>query len=85
MKINFVKRDGSVEDYNEEKIARVLIATGLSKEDAQKLARAVTISVEEAKELKINSLQVRNKIIEELKKINKNAASLFQWYEKNKK
>jgi transcriptional regulator NrdR family protein len=85
MNIKFMKRNGSIEDYQEEKIIKVLIAAGLSDDDAKTVSAKITKWLASLKEFQVNSLQIRTKIIEELEKINKNVANLFQWYEKSKK
>jgi transcriptional regulator NrdR family protein len=84
MQIKFIKRDGSIENYNEHKIIKVLIAAGLEKNDAENISQKITKLILKTKELQTNSLQVRNFVIEELKKIDPNIANFFLWYEKTK-
>jgi transcriptional regulator NrdR family protein len=84
MDTKFIKRNGSVELYDENKIIRVLIAAGLNANQAENLAKGITSWIKKTNELQINSLQIRNKVIEELEKTNKYVANFFQWYEKNK-
>jgi transcriptional regulator NrdR family protein len=84
MKIQVIKRDGLKEDYSQEKIARVVAAAGLSPEQAQELSAKVTDWIFNSHLSEITSLQIRDRVIKELRKINPNIAHLFIWYEKTK-
>jgi len=80
-----LKRDGSIEEFQPEKIARVVKAAGLSEEQAKTLAQNVTDWANSQEQEKITILQIRDRVLEELKKVNAYAAGLFKWYEKTKK
>ncbi|OGK25286.1 hypothetical protein A3A46_03730 [Candidatus Roizmanbacteria bacterium RIFCSPLOWO2_01_FULL_37_13] len=84
MNLQVIKRDGSIEDYNEAKITRVVIAAGLNPDQAQTLASAIAKWIKKNTLTKLSSLKLRDKVLEELKKANKDAANLFSWYEKTK-
>lgn len=83
-KIKVKKRDGSLEDFDQMKIARVVTAAGLTHEEGQQLAAKITDWARTYANSAITSLQIRDKVIEELQKLNPNAASLFTWYERTK-
>ena len=79
------KRDGSTEEFQSEKITRVVMAAGLSEEQARILTHNVTDWTNNHEQEKITTLQIRDRVLEELRKINSYAAGLFEWYEKTKK
>jgi len=83
MKIKVIKRDKSLEDFDKNKIARVTEAAGLKPDQAKKAANLVKKWAEDKKEPQIKSGQIRVKVIEELRKVNRYAADLFEWYKKN--
>lgn len=82
-KVIVIKRDGTKEDFQPEKIARVAKATGLSEEEANALAQNVTTWVA-SQQASITTLQIRDKVLEELQNGHSYAAGLFEWYEKTK-
>jgi len=84
MKIEVVKRDGTVEIYDEAKIIKVAMACGLDLEHAQALAASVTKWIKGNSLSKVTSLQIRDAFLEDLKKVNESAADLFLWYEQTK-
>ena len=80
-----IKRDGSLESFQQEKIARVAAAAGVEKTDAQALASRVSAWVyRAAQDGKIASSELRDKVLEEMEEINPYAAGLFRWYQKTK-
>ncbi len=84
MNIAVIKKDGSIEDYNPQKITKVVIAAGLYPDQANILSTNITNWLKEKNLSKVTSIQIKNQVIEELKKINQYAAGLFTWYEKTK-
>lgn len=84
-KLNVLKRDGSIEEFSPDKIARVTQAAGLESDQAKLLADKVTEFASSNGENPIPSSKIRDKVVEELTKVNKYAADLFTWYEKTKK
>lgn len=84
MKAIVSKRDGSKEKYSEDKISRVAIAAGLLPDQAQRVAAKITKWVKKSQPGEVTTLQIRDRLIEELKKIDKSTAELFIWYEKTK-
>jgi len=89
MKIKVIKKDGSTENFDQDKIARVTEAAGLSAKKAQILAANVTKWAEEwakiKREPRVSSLEIRWKVIEELQDVNKHATNLYIWYKKTEK
>lgn len=84
MKVKVVKRDGSIEDFDEAKISKVVTAAGLPADKAQNLATSVSEWAKASGQEQVTTLQVKNKVIEELKKVDEYVANLFTWYEKTK-
>lgn len=78
------KRDGSMEEFQREKIERVVVAAGLSEEQAKALSQNVVGWVDGQKDREITTLNIRDRVLEELKRVNKSAADVFEWYEKTK-
>lgn len=83
-KIKVKKRDRSLENFDQMKIARVVAAAGLTHEQGQQLAATITNWAQTYSNLTLTSAQIRDKVIEELQKLNPNAANLYAWYEKTK-
>ncbi len=84
MNVNVVKRDGTLEVYDETKIVRVAEAAGLDGVHAQTVAIYVTEWIKSNSLIKVTSLQIRDVVLGNLKKIDKAAADLFVWYEETK-
>ncbi|KKQ36452.1 MAG: hypothetical protein US53_C0051G0002 [Candidatus Woesebacteria bacterium GW2011_GWA1_37_7] len=82
--IKVEKRDGKLEDFECEKIIRVVSAAGLDNREAKILCDQIELWLGKIKEPKITSLQVRDQVLVEIQKINKNAAKKFIWFEKYK-
>ena len=84
MELKVIKRDGSLEPFLPEKIIRVLKAAGLEPEAAEALTNKILVWAEQQPVPKINTLLIKDRVIEELKKVNEAAANLFTWYEHTK-
>jgi transcriptional regulator NrdR family protein len=84
MSFRVVKRDKQLEDFNEAKIVNVLEASGLTREAAQHMCIVVSKWIEDTKKPLITTLQIRDRIITELQKTNKEAAKHFVEYEQNR-
>ena len=82
--VKVLKRDGSIEEFNHEKIARVVQAAGLETSQAKLLADKIADFVSGNGQGPIPSSQIKDKVVEELTKVDKHAAGLFTWYEKTK-
>ena len=79
-----VKKDGSYEEFDQQKIARVTHAAGLEKEEADVLGNLIATWMEVSGTEDISSIAIRDKVIEEMRKINDHAANVFAWYEETK-
>lgn len=84
MEIQVVKKDGSYQPYDQDKIEKVTVAAGLKPQEGQALALKVTQWIKTQGEEKIETEKIRNFVLEELQKINKFAARAYDWYEKKK-
>lgn len=84
MKIKVIKRDRSLEDFNPQKIKRVVMAAGLDEADAQNLTEKLEAWAHSLGKDKISSLEIRNRVIQELELIDEYTAGLFKWYQKTK-
>lgn len=84
MDIQIIKRDGTKEPYDEEKIIRVVKAAGLDDEKSIELAHAVTQKLQGTNIEDVTSIRIRDIVLEELKIMDQYAANLFEWYQKTK-
>lgn len=84
MPIQVIKRDNSTEDFDLEKISRVVQAAGLEPNEANDLALAVQKQIIDSGRTTLSSLIVRDLVIGQLHHVDENAANLFTWYEKTK-
>lgn len=78
------KRDGSVEKFSVINLSKVLIAAGVSADQTKQIVEEIKLWAENLGVQEITSLQIRDKVLVELPKINQNAASLYTWYEQTK-
>lgn len=79
-----IKRDGSREDFLPEKIARVVKAAGLEPKKTAALVNTVNDWAMAQPKAEISSLEIRDKVLAELKKTDTSVANLFAWYQKTK-
>lgn len=84
MDIHVVKKDGTLEVYDESKIVRIVVAAGLTPEEGQTLASNITKWINENSLTKVTTLELRGKVLEGLKAASEYAANLYLWYEKSK-
>lgn len=82
--VNIIKKDGTKQPFDQEKIKRIAVAAGLSEEQGKTVSENVDNFVLSQNQPEINSSQIREKVLEELKKVNQFAANLYLWYEKTK-
>lgn len=82
MNIKVIKSDKTEEDFDADKIAKVVEAAGLTENQAQKLAKAIENWAKKQKRGSIPSSTIRLKVYEELKKVDKYSAGLYFWYKK---
>lgn len=79
-----IKRDGKAENYDPEKIVKVVMAAGLDLAPAQKLAAEVTSWIKKSGFQKLTSIELRDFIAEKLNKYDESAAKMFIWYQTTK-
>ncbi len=79
-----VKRDGSREPYDPEKIDRVVVAAGVTPDQATELVARMSAWLKNKNVNEISSLELRDKVIEELRNTDSYAANMFEWYQKTK-
>jgi transcriptional regulator NrdR family protein len=84
MNLEVVKRDRSKEDYSENKVIRITQAAGLEQNQAQDIASKITKWFQENSQTTVTSIQIRDKLLDELKRVNRYAADLYLWYENTK-
>ncbi len=84
MNATVVKRDGSKEIFNRDKVCGVLMAAGLPQDQAEGITNTVESWIQSNNLEEFKSLELRDKILEELTKVNKEVADLYQWYESTK-
>ncbi len=84
MDIKIIKQDGTLQLYFADKIERVTQAAGLKPQEAKALAANITVWIKSLNTNKVSSLKIRDKVSEELTKINRFAKEAYDWYEKTK-
>ena len=84
MEIEVIKKDGSREPFDQDKIARVVTAAGLKPQEGFELALVVAKWAKESAKDQISTGEIRNRVVEELQKVNPTASAAFLWYEKKK-
>lgn len=77
-----IKRDGTEQDFDKTKIARVAEAAGLTVEDATMVA-SETENELSGKE-KVASAEIRDIVSKKLREKDKYAADMFDWYQQGK-
>jgi transcriptional regulator NrdR family protein len=76
-----IKKNGSIEYFDQYKIAKVAEATGLRAKEAEELAQKVHDWAAEQPSKRVTTFQIRNQVIKHLKKYHHRAADLYIWYE----
>jgi transcriptional regulator NrdR family protein len=82
--ITVIKRDGSKQEYHPDKIIQVLEAAGLEVAQSIQVAQGVTDWIEKQNKSEVTSLEIRDKVIDQLQIVNPQVAGLFRWYQKTK-
>jgi 2-phosphoglycerate kinase len=84
MNIKVEKRDGKIEEYEDRKIGRVVIACGLDSNEAEKFVMEVNNWITAFDGKTVTSGQIRDKILEILPKYSDYSAKQYSWWEKYK-
>jgi len=81
--MQIIKRDGSRQEFNKQKIARVVHSAGLSQEESHVLANKIEewIKKQASENKKVNSLEIKDQVSKLLKQENEYAWGLYSWYE----
>lgn len=79
-----IKRDNRLELYDPNKIMRVSQAAGLTPEQSTALVAILSSWLQSLNLEQLHISKLRDKIVQEMKIINKNASNMFSWYEKTK-
>ena len=79
-----IKRDGVEESFSLINLANVATASGLTPDQAKALAETIKTWAESLNVEKITSLQIRDQMLIEIRKISQPAADLYTWYEQSK-
>lgn len=82
--LQVIKRDGTAEEFDQEKIIKVVVASGLTQIEGERLAEKIAEWAKSQSSDKVTSLVLRDKVLEELQEVNPYAANLFSWYQKTK-
>jgi transcriptional regulator NrdR family protein len=82
--MQIIKRDKTREEFQPQKIKRVVIAAGLTESESETLMNNLNNWVDANKFETLEVTSLRNKVVEELSALNKYAADLYQWYEETK-
>ena len=82
--MKMIKRNTTTEEFDIEKIRRVVVAAGLTTEQADEVVKEVLRWIEEQGKNEIETTDLRKKVQEELKNHNEYAANLYEWYEDTK-
>lgn len=80
--VKVIKRDGKIEDFNEDKLKRIAVTTGISEEKAEEIAAKIRTWAQEKKE--VRSTEIREFFSNELRHIRPYSADLYDWYQKIK-
>ena len=75
------KRDGSVEDFDDGKIKRIALATGLNESEADELAKDVEKWAKDRKQPEVTSIDIRDKVSSLLKKVDDYAYKKYIWWQ----
>lgn len=78
------KRDGSLESYAHHKVLGSIIIAGATLEQAQNIADSIEVWVktQSTKKRTVKTTEIREKILDQLEKVNPDAAKTFRTYRK---
>jgi 2-phosphoglycerate kinase len=82
--ITVIKRDGSLEPFVSQKVSKVLVAAGLTADQAEIISQRVQNWISENNLQMFKSLELRDQILTPLEIINPQVADLYKWYESTK-
>lgn len=82
-KIAIVKRDGSKEEWNVDKLIASMIKAGTNSENSQNVASQIKEEVEKSGKEQISSVSVRDMVIKKLSKVDSLSAQTYKDYKKS--
>lgn len=82
--MKIIKRDKTVEEFDIDKIFRVVQAAGLSEKQADEVIKKIENWIKNLNSDQIISESLKEEVIKEIKQFNESAADMFQWYEETK-
>lgn len=83
MDVVVVKREGEEEAWNEDKIVTSMIRSGANGDEAMKATEKVKEWIQSNSNGKVSSIELRDKIIEELHSVNPVASETYRVYKKS--
>ena len=83
-KLIVIKRDGSQENFDPHKLERVLRAAWVPNSQVKTLTEMIEKKVRELRKQKVHSSEIRDVVLQELKRANPQAYNFYRWYEKLK-
>jgi hypothetical protein len=83
MAITVLKKGGSIEEFDSQKIVSVLIAAGLDKDKAASISREIS-DWAQTQESPISHCLIRDQVTAILQKTDPYVAGLFNWYQQSK-
>jgi transcriptional repressor NrdR len=81
MVISVIKRDGTREAFEPAKLTRVLKAAWCDDPRAAELTELISQRIQDLGEKVIKSTTIRDIVLEELKKADKQAYNFYRWYQ----
>ena len=84
MNLQVIKKDGSKENFDPDKIAQVVAAAGLTPDQSGEVSQRVSKWFQNQRKTQVTTIEIRNKVIEELSQVSQFATDAFTWYEKTK-
>ena len=84
IKLKVRKRDGKLENYDSAKIKKVVIAAGLNEKEAKALCLNLDTWAKSVRKKEVSSLEIKDIVALELKKVNNYAYEKYMWWEKYK-
>jgi len=79
-----VKRNGDQEPFSKLKVAKVMVAAGLSESQAVEIANKLEATLQKRSQPTTTSLDISVIVSKELHQIDEYAANLYDWYQKIK-
>jgi len=79
-----IKRNGDKQVFDPEKVQRVVIASGISPLDSEEIVENIVSWLESRGKNIVSSMEIGDKLFQELEKVDKNASGVFAWHQTRK-